>query len=352
MERLVEAGLVRHIGTSNMTIPKMELLLRDARIKPACNQMELHPHFQQPEFFKYLVERDIVPIGFCPLGSPSCPERDRTPTDTVVMEDPVIVKISNRLNIHPAEVCIKWAVQRGQIPIPFSVFKRHQYLANIKAVVGEPLTEEEMKEIESIDKNCRLIKGQVFLWEGAKGWERSVGYGWKDSRILLIIFIIYTQEVHLISCNIKGCFQMKKKILQKVEEQIRCGPFSASWDSLENYHIPNGMKTQNLEYLFIGEYILCPAFGNEWYPRNMYIKGSKEYEYHIANYGPHNEFGYKDFIPMFKAEKFNPEEWAELFKKSGARYVVPVAEHHDGFQMYDSSLSRWNAAQMGPKRDI
>ncbi len=170
MERLVEAGLVRHIGTSNMTIPKMELLLRDARIKPACNQMELHPHFQQPEFFKYLVERDIVPIGFCPLGSPSRPERDRTPTDTVVMEDPVIVKISNRLNIHPAEVCIKWAVQRGQIPIPFSV-KRHQYLANIKAVVGEPLTEEEMKEIESIDKNCRLIKGQVFLWEGAKGWE-------------------------------------------------------------------------------------------------------------------------------------------------------------------------------------
>ena len=170
MERLVEAGLVRHIGTSNMTIPKMELLLRDARIKPACNEMELHPHFQQPEFFKYLVERDIVPIGFCPLGSPGRPERDRTPTDTVVMEDPIIVKIANRLNVHPAEVCIKWAVQRGQIPIPFSV-KRHQYLGNIKAVVGEPLTEEEMKEIESIDKNCRLIKGQVFLWEGAKGWE-------------------------------------------------------------------------------------------------------------------------------------------------------------------------------------
>jgi len=170
MERLVEAGLVRHIGTSNMTIPKMELLLRDARIKPVCNEMELHPHFQQPEFFKYLVERDIVPIGFCPLGSPGRPERDRTPSDTVVMEDPVIVKIANRLNIHPAEVCIKWAVQRGQIPIPFSV-KRHQYLGNLKAVVGEPLTEEEMKEIESIDKNCRLIKGQVFLWEGAKGWE-------------------------------------------------------------------------------------------------------------------------------------------------------------------------------------
>lgn len=145
---------------------------------------------------------------------------------------------------------------------------------------------------------------------------------------------------------------MKKKILQKVEEQIRCGPFSASWDSLENYQIPKWYEDAKFGIFIHWGVYSVPAFGNEWYPRNMYIKGSKEYEYHIENYGPHNEFGYKDFIPMFKAEKFNPEEWAELFKKSGARYVVPVAEHHDGFQMYDSSLSRWNAAQMGPKRDI
>jgi alcohol dehydrogenase (NADP+) len=170
MERLQKAGLVRHIGTSNMTIKKMELLLRDAEIKPACNEMELHPHFQQPEFFNYLMEHDIVPIGYSPIGSPSRPERDRTGTDTVDMEDPVIVKIAERLQIHPAEVCIKWAVQRGQVPIPFSV-RRHQYLGNLKAAIGEPLTEEEMKEIEGIDKNCRLIKGQVFLWEGARGWE-------------------------------------------------------------------------------------------------------------------------------------------------------------------------------------
>lgn len=170
MERLVEAGLVRHIGTSNMTIPKLELLLQDAKIKPACNEMELHPHFQQPEFFKYLADNDIVPIGFCPIGSPSRPERDRTNTDTVDMEDPVIVRAANRLNIHPAEVCIKWAAQRGQIPIPFSV-RRTQYIGNLRAVVENPLTEAEMKEIEGIDKNCRLIKGQVFLWEGAGSWE-------------------------------------------------------------------------------------------------------------------------------------------------------------------------------------
>lgn len=169
MERLVKAGLVRHIGTSNMTIPKLKLLLRDAEIKPVCNEMELHPHFQQPELFKFLIDNGITPIGFCPLGSPNRPERDRTPEDTVVLEDPVIVKIAQNHNVHPAVVCLKWAVQRGQIPIPFST-KREHYLSNIKGVVEDPLTEEEMKEIEAIDKNCRLIKGQVFLWPGAKDW--------------------------------------------------------------------------------------------------------------------------------------------------------------------------------------
>jgi alcohol dehydrogenase (NADP+) len=169
MERLVEAGLVRHIGTSNMTIPKLKLLLRDAKIKPACNQMELHPHFQQPELFNFVMENGIVPIGYSPIGSPKRPDRDRTPEDTVDIEDPVIVKIANRLNVHPAVVCVKWAVQRGQVPIPFSV-QRKNYLSNIQSTLMEPLTEDDMKEIEGIDKNCRLIKGQVFLWEGAKDW--------------------------------------------------------------------------------------------------------------------------------------------------------------------------------------
>ena len=126
MEALVDRGLVRHIGTSNMTIPKLRLVLRDARIKPACNEMELHPHFQQPELFRYVVDHGIVPIGYCPIGSPNRPERDRTETDTVDIEDPVIVRIAERLGVHPGIVCIKWAVQRGQVPIPFSV-KRPQY---------------------------------------------------------------------------------------------------------------------------------------------------------------------------------------------------------------------------------
>jgi alcohol dehydrogenase (NADP+) len=170
MERLVEMGLVKHIGTSNMTIPKMKLLLRDAKIKPACNEMELHPHFQQPEFFKFVMDNDIFPIGFCPIGSPTRPDRDKTETDTVDIQDPVILKIATRLNVHPAVVCVKWAVQRGQIPIPFSIH-RNEYLSNLMCSVVDPLTEEEMKEIAGIDKNCRLIKGQVFLWQGAKDWQ-------------------------------------------------------------------------------------------------------------------------------------------------------------------------------------
>lgn len=170
MERLVELGLVKHIGTSNMTIPKLKLLLRDAKIKPACNEMELHPHFQQPEFFKYVSDNGIIPIGFCPIGSPTRPDRDKTETDTVDIQDPVIVKIAERLKVHPAVICVKWAVQRGQVPIPFSIH-RNEYLSNLQCTVSDPLTEEEMKEIAGIDKNCRLIKGQVFLWEDAKDWE-------------------------------------------------------------------------------------------------------------------------------------------------------------------------------------
>jgi alcohol dehydrogenase (NADP+) len=170
MEKLVDLGLVRHIGTSNMTKPKLELLLRDAKIKPAANEMELHPHFQQPELFKFVRDNGLAAIGYCPLGSPNRPERDRTPQDTDPLEDAVIIEIANRLNVHPASVCIKWAVQRGHIPIPMSTNPKN-YLANLQAVVSEPLTDAEMKAIESIDKNCRLIKGQVFLWKENQDWQ-------------------------------------------------------------------------------------------------------------------------------------------------------------------------------------
>jgi alcohol dehydrogenase (NADP+) len=170
MEWLLSEGLVRNIGTSNMTIPKLTRLLRDCSVKPACNEMEIHPHFQQPELFTFCRENGILPIGYCPLGSPGRPERDRAPGDTVDIEDPVIVRIAEAHGIHPATVCIKWAHQRGQVPIPMSTQPRN-YTANLKAVTGDPLAEDEMAEISTIDRNCRLIKGQVFLWNGASGWQ-------------------------------------------------------------------------------------------------------------------------------------------------------------------------------------
>ena len=169
MERLVDMGLVKAIGTSNVSIAKLKLILRDARIKPAVNEMELHPHFQQPELFKFCVDHDIVPIGFSPIGSPNRPDRDKTDTDTVDVEDPVVVAIANRLGVHPALVCLKWAIQRGQVPIPFSIHRKN-YLANLKCSTENLLTDEEMTAMAGIDKKCRLIKGQVFLWTTAKDW--------------------------------------------------------------------------------------------------------------------------------------------------------------------------------------
>ena len=170
MEKLAGLGLARHIGTSNMTIPKLDMLLNDARVRPVCNEMELHPHFQQPEFVAYLLERQIQPIGFCPLGFARAPGKRPHPTDTSPLEDPIIRAIAEEHDVHPAAICLKWAVQRGEIVIPFSIDPRN-YAANLRAVVEDPLTQEEMGKIDAKDRRCRLIKGQVFLWRQDQSWE-------------------------------------------------------------------------------------------------------------------------------------------------------------------------------------
>lgn len=169
-EELVDRKLVRYIGMSNMTIPKLKAVLPLCRIKPAALEMELHPSFQQPELFDFATAHNILPIGYCPIGSPSRPERDRTADDVADIELPAVAAAARAHGVHPAVICLKWAAQRGQVPIPFSV-KESQYLSNLKCVTEDPLTEQEMEAIRQEDKNCRLIKGQVFLWEGARGWE-------------------------------------------------------------------------------------------------------------------------------------------------------------------------------------
>ncbi len=128
--------------------------------------------------------------------------------------------------------------------------------------------------------------------------------------------------------------------------------YEATWESLKTYNIPEWYQDAKFGIFIHWGVYSVPAFSNEWYSRNMYIQGSPEYEHHIKTWGPHNKFGYKDFIPMFKGEKFDPAYWANLFKQAGAKFVTPVAEHHDGFAMYDCSFSQWTAVKMGPKRDV
>ena len=140
--------------------------------------------------------------------------------------------------------------------------------------------------------------------------------------------------------------------LRHIRQGIEDGPFRPDWDSLSKMQVPDWFRQEKLGiFLHWGLYSV-PAFNNEWYSRNMYIQGTPEYEHHIKTFGPQKKFGYKDFIPKLTAEHFDPKEWVRLFREAGAGYVFPVAEHHDGFQMYRSELSSWNSAEMGPHRDI
>ncbi len=143
-----------------------------------------------------------------------------------------------------------------------------------------------------------------------------------------------------------------EKYLKIIDEVNERGRFKPTWESLGQYKVPEWYKAIKFGIFIHWGVYSVPAYSSEWYPRGMYIQGTKEYEHHLKTYGAHKDFGYKDFIPMFKAEKFDPACWAELFEKAGAQYVIPVGEHHDGFQMYDSEISEWNAAKKGPKRNV
>ncbi len=171
LEKLVDMGLTKRLGMSNMTIPKLEAVLPLCRIKPAMIQMELHPSFQQEELYKYCMEKGIQVIGFSPLGSPKRPERDRFDDDVADLEMPELAKIAEAHGVHPAAICLKWAVQRGEVVIPFSVREKN-YVSNLSCVTEDPLTEAEMEIMKTLERNCRLVKGQVFLWpEAGDDWK-------------------------------------------------------------------------------------------------------------------------------------------------------------------------------------
>ena len=127
-------------------------------------------------------------------------------------------------------------------------------------------------------------------------------------------------------------------ILAKVDAAVSKGPFAPNWKSLEHFAVPAWYEDGKFGIFIHWGLYSVPAFGNEWYPRNMYKKGTPEFAHHVATFGPQSTFGYKDFIPKFTAERFDPAQWAALFKEAGARYVVPVAEHHDGFPTHQAVL--------------
>lgn len=168
-EELVRKGLIKHIGISNLTIPKLEAVIDKFEIMPVACEIELHPCFQQQELFDYLVAHNIQPVGYMPIGSPKRPERDIMEEDVEDMQVPEFKAIAEAHGVHPAIIALKWAIQRGQIPIPFSVHEKN-YISNLECTMTEPLTEEEMKIISTLEKNNRLVKGHVFLWPGAKNW--------------------------------------------------------------------------------------------------------------------------------------------------------------------------------------
>ena len=146
--------------------------------------------------------------------------------------------------------------------------------------------------------------------------------------------------------------EAQEKYLKMIEEVNSAGEFRPSWESLSKAALPEWFDRKRLGIFIHWGVYSVPAYANEWYPRTMYIQGTDEFAHHVKTYGPQKNFGYKDFIPLFKAEKFDPDEWIRLFREAGAGYVFPVAEHHDGFQMYRSDLSEWNAYDKGPGRDV
>ena len=143
----------------------------------------------------------------------------------------------------------------------------------------------------------------------------------------------------------------KKAYLAEIDRVVAQGPWHDDWESLASHPVPDWYPRTRLGIFLHWGPFSVPAY-HDWYARNMYMQGTPEYEHHLRTWGKHKDFGYKDFIPMFRMENFDPAAWAKLFREAGADYVVPVAEHHDGFQNYGSELSPWNAVQMGPKRDI
>lgn len=172
--------------------------------------------------------------------------------------------------------------------------------------------------------------------------------------------------------------ETSKRVVEDAVKQIpkpmAPGPVKPTWESLkENYQVPDWFRGAKFGIFMHFGIFSVPAHGNEWYEKFLYAGGNDSVlkvlggndlalhvndrpnstrAWHTEHFGPPDKFGYKDFIPMFKAEHFDADAWALLFKRAGARYVMPGAQHHENFAMWDSKVTRFNSMQMGPKRDV
>ena len=147
---------------------------------------------------------------------------------------------------------------------------------------------------------------------------------------------------------------LKSDETQPSRQEVSAGPFQPTWESLRHYQCPEWFRDAKFGiYAHFGVYSAAEGSRNtDWYGRNMYKQGHPNRVEHEAKYGPVSQFGYKDLVPLFKAEKFSADQWVDLYIEAGAKFAGPVGEHSDGISMWDSEVNPWNTADMGPKRDI
>jgi len=166
---------------------------------------------------------------------------------------------------------------------------------------------------------------------------------------LLVVAAVLLTTAH---ATAEDAERARRRYLAEADHTAGAGPYRAEWDSLQTVPVPEWYLDGKFGIFVHWGVYSVPAFGNEWYPRNMYKAGTPEFAHHVASFGPQAAFGYKDFVPGLTAARYDPSAWAELFRRAGARFVVPVAEHHDGFAMYDTAIGAWSAAKQGPRRDL
>lgn len=174
----------------------------------------------------------------------------------------------------------------------------------------------------------------------------------QSNQILMKTSILKLSTIFLLIFTI-SCKQTTEGEITDDYPKVEELKYSEDWSSLGKHNeSPDWFKEAKLGIYFHWGLYSVPAYNNEWYPRNMHLPDHKVYKHHLEKYGHPSEFGYHDFAPMFKAEKFDAVAWAKLFKNAGAKFAGPVAEHHDGYAMWDSEITPWNTMDTGPKRDI